>query len=247
LTPDWLHHFSDRLAAAQSTRHGGVSEAPFASFNLGLHTPDRPEHVAENRQRFCESLGFDAAQLAGGFQTHGDAVRAVEAPGQQDGFDALVTNRRGVLLSVTVADCVPILLYDPVRGAIGAAHAGWKGTVASIAAKTLRTMQQHYGTQPRDCWAYIGTCIAKADFEVDADVADHFAAPYKHWDATRNKYFVDLKQANADSLLALGVPAAQLAISPHSTVTDVGMFFSHRAERGQTGRMLAVIGMRENV
>lgn len=243
MKPDWSIPFPDGLVAAQSTRHGGVSEAPFASLNLGLHTPDRPEHVAENRRLFCESLGFDAAQLAGGFQTHGDAVRIVEAPGQHDGYDALVTNRRGILLSVTVADCVPILVYDPVRGAIGAAHAGWKGTVAGIAAKTLRTMQQQYGTLPQDCWVYIGTCIAQADFEVDADVADHFAAPYKHWDADRNKYFVDLKQANAAPLLTMGVPAAQLSVSPYSTAADVGTFFSHRAERGQTGRMLAVIGL----
>lgn len=245
MTPDWLSHFADAVVVAQSTRQGGVSPAPFVSLNLGLNTDDAPDNVFENRRRFCHQLGFDANQLAHGFQVHGDAVRIVETPGVCDGYDALVTNRKGVYLAVTVADCVPVLIYDPVRETVGAAHAGWKGTVAAVAAQTLRTLQIQYGTQPQDCWAYIGTCIAQADFEVDADVADHFAPAYKYWNADRAKYHIDLKKANADQLLNLGLPPAQLSISPYSTVRDVGTFFSHRAERGQTGRMLAVIGMRE--
>jgi hypothetical protein len=156
----------------------------------------------------------------------------------------MVTDEKNLLLAVTIADCTPVLLYDPVVGVLGAAHAGWRGTVAEIAAKTVLSMQRIYGSQPSNCWAYIGTCIDTDDFEVDADVADHFGSTHKHWRAERKKYLVDLKKANRDQLLNLGVPPEQLEVSPYSTVSNNKRYFSHRAERGLTGRMLAVIGQK---
>jgi polyphenol oxidase len=155
--PAWAGSFADRLIAAQSTRLGGVSQAPFATLNLGLHTADDPG-----------DLGCSAAQLAGAHQVHGDQVLLVNNPGQWAGYDAFVTHKKGVVLTVTVADCVPILIFDPVRDVVGAAHAGWRGTVAGIAEKTLRKMSEAFGTQAEDCWAWIGTCIGPLDFAVDA-------------------------------------------------------------------------------
>lgn len=242
--PAWQAAFSDYLLVAESTRHGGCSSPPFYSLNLGLHTDDRRADVAENRRRFCADLGVQMEQLAGGFQVHGDRCLRVKKPGQWEGYDAFITNKSGIVLSITIADCTPVLLYDPIQKAVGAAHAGWRGTVQKIAAQTLRSMRDAYGTQAADCWAYIGTCIGAADFAVDADVADHFAADYKRWDDQQEKFFVDLKRANEHQLLELGVPAAQIECSPYSTVTHNQDYFSHRAEKGQTGRMLAVIGLR---
>jgi YfiH family protein len=243
--PIWASYFSQQLIIAQSTRLGGFSKPPYASLNLGLHTPDNEKNVLENRQRFCTDLGVDALDLAGGFQVHGNEVLRVNEPGQREGYDAFITNEAGVILSVTIADCCPILLYDPVRQAVGAAHAGWKGTIGQIAARTLEAMCDAYGTLPADCWAYLGTCIGADDFEVDADVADYFEDTYKRWKPSTKKYHLDLKAASRDQLQKLGVPLSQLECSAYSTVTHNDRYFSHRAEKGKTGRMLAVIGMRK--
>lgn len=243
-SPAWLSRFQDRLVVAESTRHGGCSPAPYTSLNLGWYTDDPPIHVKENRHLFCADLGFDPDQLAGGFQVHGDRCLRVKKPGQWEGYDAFITNKTGIFLSVTIADCTPVLLYDPVQKAVGAAHAGWRGTVQQIAAKTIRAMRDAFGSRPTDCWAYIGTCIGPADFAVDADVADHFDPSFKVWEEAKGKFFVDLKQANQSQLLELGLPATQIECSPYSTVTHNQDYFSHRAEKGQTGRMLAVIGLR---
>ncbi|MEL6655165.1 MAG: peptidoglycan editing factor PgeF [Bacteroidota bacterium] len=242
--PSWAQQFSSYLTVAESTRLGGVGQTPYESLNLGLFTKDKDEVVAQNRKLFCNALGWDAEHLSGGHQVHGDQVLRVHRPGQWEGYDAFITNRANVLLSVTIADCTPVLIFDPVQRAIGAAHAGWRGTVAGIAGKLLRHMRDAYSTQAVDCWAFVGTCIGRDDFEVDEDVATHFKEEFKHWDEERGKYLVDLKAANTTALRRMGVPADQIEVSDYSTVQHNDRYFSHRAEKGKTGRMLAVIGLR---
>lgn len=241
--PSWAAFFP-ALTVAESTRLGGVSLPPFASLNLGLFTDDNAAHVKQNRERFCRDLGWSVDRMAGSFQVHGDQVLRVNTPGQWEGYDAMVTNRPGILLSVTIADCTPILIYDPTTQAIGAAHAGWRGTANQIATKTMLLMRDAYGSRPQDCWVYVGTCIGENDFEVDADVADHFSDEYKQWNPQRGKFLVDLKKANGDQFLRLGVAPNQMEVSPFSTVANTDRYFSHRAERGLTGRMIAVIGIK---
>jgi len=233
-----------RLAAAESTRKGGVSKPPYDSLNLGIHTADRPGAIAENRRRFFAACGFSPDQTAGSHQRHGSEILLVEQPGYVEGYDALISNQPGILLTVTIADCTPILLFDPVTEAFAAIHAGWKGTAAGIAGKTLKALEKHFATKPSDCLAYIGTCIDHCDFEVDADVADHFTISHKKWEAGKNKFFVDLKAANKDELQRAGIPDQNIQVSPHSTYTRHQDYFSHRFEKGTTGRMLAAIGLR---
>ena len=237
--------FSGRkeVNAGQSTRHGGVSTRPYASLNLGLYTDDGEERVLENRKRFFQSLGFSEAQTTGGFQVHGDQVLMAEQPGQVRGYDAFISNKKGLLLTVTIADCVPVLLFDPATQSIAAVHAGWKGTAAGIVSRTIEKMQNIFGTNPADCLAYIGTCIEECSFEVDQDVAQHFDMAFKRWDEERQKYYIDLKATNKSLLLKAGLPENQIEISPYCTVVHNQHFFSHRAEKGLTGRMLAAIGM----
>ncbi|WP_020538303.1 peptidoglycan editing factor PgeF [Lewinella cohaerens] len=241
--PSWASSFP-KLTIAESTRLGGVSLPPFSSLNLGLFTDDKTAFVKQNRERFCRELNWDTSRLAGSFQVHSDQVLRVNTPGEWEGYDALVTNRPDILLSITIADCTPVLIYDPISQSVGAAHAGWKGTAGQIAAKTMMLMRDAYGTRPENCWVYIGTCIAERDFEVDADVADHFSEEDKRWHPQRKKFLVDLKKANRDQFLHLGVAPSQIELSPFSTVEDNDRYFSHRAERGSTGRMLAVIGLK---
>lgn len=232
------------LAAAESTRHGGVSPAPYASLNLGKNTDDDPANVAENRRRFCAALGFSPAQMAWSKQIHSDQIRVVSEPGGAEGYDALVTNRPGILLAVSVADCTPILIFDVKNKAVAAIHAGWPGTAARLVEKTLRRMSVEFGTKGTDCYAWVGTCIDECSFEVGEEVAVQFDAAFKRFEAGRGKFMVDLKKANAAQLLAFGVPENQIETSPWSTVLNNEDYFSHRKEKGKTGRMLAAIGLR---
>lgn len=231
-----------QLAAAESTRHGGVSGPPYNSLNLGKSTDDAPDNVARNRQLFCNALGFQPDQMAWSKQTHSDQVRIVTTPGGAEGYDALVTDRAGILLCVSVADCTPILVFDSKTGAMAAIHAGWRGTAAGIVGKTLLRMAAEYGTRGTDCYAYTGTCIGEADFETGEEVARQFQEQFCRFDPARQKYFIDLKRANEAQLLAFGIPAGQMERSPYCTVRHNSDYFSHRAEKGTTGRMLAVIG-----
>jgi YfiH family protein len=232
------------LVAGESTRHGGVSKAPFASLNLGINTNDDSKNVVENRRIFFEKLDISEARFASSYQVHGDKIQVVTEGGRAEGYDALITNQPNVFVGVTVADCTPILIYDSRNQAVGAVHAGWRGTVAQIVFKTLQTMQLAYGTEPADCYAYVGTCIDECSFEVGEEVAEQFDDEFKRFDSTLGKYLIDLKRANAAQLSAFGIPDSQIEISPYSTITHNEDYFSYRLEKGQTGRMLAVIGVR---
>lgn len=234
-----------QLIAAESTRHGGVSPAPYASLNLGKSTDDDPANVAENRRRFGAALGFRPAQLAWSKQVHGAEIRAATGPGGSAGFDAFITRTPGVILAVSVADCAPVLVFDPRTGAVAAIHAGWRGAAAGIVGKTLAAMAERFGTRGADCLAYVGTCIDECSFEVGPEVAEAFAEPFKRFDAGRGKFFVDLKKVCASQLSAFGLPPGHIEVSPFSTVLHPADYFSHRRENGVTGRMLAVIGIRD--
>lgn len=241
ITPTIFKQFPN-LQAAQSTRHGGVSPAPYDSLNLGKSTDDDPANVTENRRRFCGALGFEPAQTAWSKQVHGTETLRVVQPGGAEGYDALVTQTPGVLLCVSIADCTPILVYDAKNAALAAIHAGWKGTVGNIVFKTLTIMMEQFGTRGADCFAFIGACIDECSFEVGDEVAEQFENPFKRYDPSRSKFFVDLKKANAQQCLDFGVPETQIEISPYSTVLHHEHFFSHRKDKGVTGRGLAAIG-----
>ena len=231
------------LIAAESKRHGGVSPPPYASLNLGLNTDDNDEHVTENRRRFLAALNIHSEQLATSHQVHGKAVLLARQPGHHEGYDALISDQKGIFITVGTADCTPILVYDPVREAVAAIHAGWRGTAQQVAREALLTMQAAFGTQPADCHAYIGTCIDQDNYEVDGNVARHFDDEHKREDKERGKWFVSLKKANKAQLIEMGVPDGQIEVSPYSTFSNNNDYFSHRKENGTTGRMLAVIGL----
>lgn len=242
-TPGIFSQFPD-LIAAESTRHGGVSEGPYASLNLGGSTQDKPENVTENIKRFFNVLKVPLESVAKSHQVHGEAILNVTEPGRFEMFDALITNKPDIQLAVTVADCTPILIFDPVSKAVAAIHAGWRGTVQFIVQKTVFAMQKEFGTIPEHCYAYVGTCIDECSFEVGEEVAEHFDSSYKRADAVSGKYFVDLKLANRDQLINAGLKIEHIEVSPYSTVLNNSDYFSYRHENGITGRMLATIGMR---
>lgn len=231
------------LVAAQSTRVGGISEDPYQSLNLGSHTSDEPERLIKNKELFCSQLGFNLSQYAKSRQVHGDAVLEVLEAGSYEGYDALVTRQRRILLTVSTADCVPMLVYDPVKEVIAAVHAGWKGTLLNIAGKTIRKMEENYGCRAEDMQVYIGACIDRCHFEVGPEVWQQFEAPYIKLKEDSEKGYIDLKQVNFDLLTRMGVKPQGIEVSPHCTFDREDLFYSHRRDRGITGRMWSVIGL----
>ncbi|MCX6295223.1 MAG: polyphenol oxidase family protein [Bacteroidetes bacterium] len=149
-----------------------------------------------------------------------------------------------MFLAVSVADCTPILIHDTKNNAVAAIHAGWKGTVGKIVLNTLQLMGEQYGTEGKYCKAFIGACISYENFEVGDEVATYFELSQKRFDKQKQKWFVDLKKANMKQLLDFGVMEKNIEISDFCTVKNNNTFFSHRKEKGVTGRMMAVIGMK---
>jgi YfiH family protein len=166
---------------------------------------------------------------------HGSEIWTTSEAGYQTGFDAVLTSEQGIFAGVGIADCCPILLADPIRETAAAIHAGWKGTVAQIVRKTATAMIEA-GSNPADILAYIGPCISLEIFEVGDEVAEQF----EHKEKRGDRWHVDLKATNAAQLRDVGIN--QIEISAYCTVANNDVFFSHRSEKGITGRMLAVIG-----
>ncbi len=241
--PVSFQQFSD-IVIGQSTRLGGIP-SKYGDFNLGESVGDSLDIVTQNREIFCRSLGFEIQDLAKSKQVHGSEVIIVENGGQYNGYDALITNKKGILLAVTVADCAPILLWDSKNEVIAAIHAGWKGTCEKIVTKTLQLMMNTFGTDASYVFAYIGTCISKNKYEVDYDVARHFKEKYRPMNTETGKYHLDIKLHNYDQLIALGVPLSQIEVSNYCTLDNKDKFYSHRGDKGKSGRMLAAIGMKK--
>ena len=209
------------------------------------------ENVEENLRRLGKAIGFDPEKLVMTLQVHSDIVRVV-TDADCAGFchrdypkcDALVTNTPGVTLLVFTADCTPVLLWDPVTGAVGAAHAGWRGTAAGIAGKTVRTMAEAFGCDPGNIRAAIGPNIGPCCFATDADVPQAMSEAYGDgvWTMIRtvgDKYYVNLKEINARSLKDAGV--THIEISPSCTACEHQRFWSHRVTRGKRGSQGAII------
>lgn len=239
-----------------TTRLGGVSAGILASMNIGTHRGDAPENVVENFRILGQAVGFSPEQLVLTKQTHTDKVFAVGAAEKGAGLftpelpecDGLITCEPGVGLVVFTADCTPILLHDPVTGAVGAVHAGWRGTAAAIGPKAVEAMTTRYGCRPENICAAIGPNIAKCCFETDGDVPEAMLQRYGS-DAEefirrqKDKYYVDLKEINALGLRQAGVES--ICISESCTACHPELFWSHRKVGKNRGSQGAVILCKE--
>lgn len=237
-----------RVIHGVTTRHGGVSPAPFASLNLSAHVGDEPERVNENLNRLHRALGLERSATVDASQAQADQVAIVTAQDRGTrikGVDGLITNRRGVNLMLRFADCVPILLYDPAHHAIGIAHAGWRGTVNKVLTNTVNAMSEAFQTGARDLVACIGPSIGPCCYEIGADVQARVEQAYPDSYALllrRNgSTHLDLWQANASQLHALGVE--QIDVAEVCTSDHTQDFFSWRRENANTGRFAALISL----
>jgi hypothetical protein len=245
-TFDRLSGFGN-LAHAISTRHGGVSPAPFQTLNLSRTVGDDVKNVACNIERLHAALGLDVWAMVTASQAQAERVAIVRRDHRGSRIvdvDALLTDEPGIPLMLRYADCVPILLFDPVHQAIGVVHAGWRGTVAHIGSKAARSMFDEYCTQPRDLIACIGPSIGPCCYVVQQDVADQVTASFAEpddlliqRDATT---YLDLWRANERQLRDLGVD--QVEVAELCTADHTSDFYSARAG-GKTGRFGAIIAL----
>jgi YfiH family protein len=242
------------LRHAFSTRRGGASAGEYSTLNLGLQVGDDRDCVIENRRRFCRALGTDLDSLVAARQEHTDNVAVVTAAERGCGAgdeataipstDALITAEPGVVLSIYTADCVPVLLLDPRRRAFGLVHAGWRGTVAGIILKTLARMTAVFGTEPGDCLAGIGPSIGPCCYLVDEPVIRPLRERFSDWaelvrPAGPGQWRLDLWEANRRQLTAAGLLPVNVTVGGLCTACRTDLFFSHRAEKGRTGRQAA--------
>ena len=234
------------------TRLGGVSKGCYASLNLSRSTGDTAEAVQANRNRMNDVFNLKYEDTLTSWLVHGNAVRVVDwADRSQNDVhaDAMVTNTPGLALTLRFADCVPVLFHDPVKKAIGIAHAGWRGYVVKVMAETVQAMQQAYGSRPQDIVACVGPSIGPSAFEVGEDVAEQIqsavhAPIIQRQDANGQplaKPKVDLWRAAHAQLHEAGLDPNHIEIAALCTASNTHEWFSHRAEQGRTGRFGAMV------
>ena len=238
-----------------TTRLGGVSTGHLSSLNIGLHRGDEPENVAKNHEILANALGYDVQKSVLSHQVHGDVVRTVTEKDclgldhhLQPECDGIITNTAGLALVVFTADCTPILLHDPVTGAVGAVHAGWRGTAMDIAGKAVKAMESAFGCDPKNIRAAIGPNIGFCCFETNAEVPTAMVEAFgpaveKYIRPVGDKYYVNLKEINRHALYRAGVHHVDM--STDCTACQSDRFWSHRVTRGLRGSQGAIIVCKE--
>ncbi|MGO4530965.1 peptidoglycan editing factor PgeF [Paenibacillus sp. 2TAF8] len=266
----WKHSF-ERLTVGFTTRHGGAGQEPYATLNCAYHVGDEAEAVLGNRRLVTEKLAFSLDAWTCGEQVHGKEVAVITAKDRGRGLldrqsalqntDGLVTNIPGILLTSFYADCVPLYFYDPVKQAVGLAHAGWKGTVAGIAVSMVETMEREYGSRREDIRAAIGPSIGDCCYEVDEAVMKHVrvwldepqgndeyndsASKRIYTPAANGKTMLNLKECNRHIMMKAGILPDHIECTTWCTSCHPELFFSYRKENGVTGRMASWIGLEE--
>ncbi|MFP3853021.1 MAG: peptidoglycan editing factor PgeF [Anaerolineales bacterium] len=240
---DWFDH-------GIFTRRGGVSEEHFASLNVGATVGDDPDKVIENRRRVFDTFGRHTDSAFDIWQVHSAEILVATEPRQGEPYprvDGVVTNRPGVTLSMRFADCVPIMLMDPVHRSLALIHAGWQGTVRGAASAGVQKMVEAFGTRPKDLVAGIGPSIRQHHYPVGLEVIQafrqsvgHRAEPYVS--EIDGQFYLDLAGANADALDRLGVQ--NIEDPGLCTACDLEDWYSHRGQGGKAGRFAAIMGIR---
>lgn len=225
-----------------STKEGGVSPHPYC-LNLGLNTNDERSNVIENRKIFFHAIGIDDKSVSYQVQVHSTEVRYSPSPQNLGECDALYTNAKENFLAVSVADCVPVFLYEPDRKIIAGVHAGWKGSAGKILTRTIDKLVDDFEIMPSDLVAYIGPCISAKNYEVGREVAELFDNEFIISDG--ETFYLDLKKQNHSQLLNCGLHSNNIEVSDHCTYDESDLLHSYRRDRENSGRMFGVIGIKK--
>lgn len=245
-----LYNLGDKVTAFSTTRHGGCSTGNYAAFNINRFCGDNKEAIQKNREALCQTLGITDDHLIMPHQVHltkvakiDEALLSLSEKQRQetlDGYDALMTNLKGVCIGVSTADCIPILLYDKEEHAVCAIHAGWRGTVKRIVEKAVEAMTEAYGTQPQQLVAQIGPGIHLDSFEVGDEVYEAFQKEgfeMEHISIKKEKWHIDLPECNRLQLIASGLLPQNIKVSPVCTYQQAEDYFSARRLGINSGRI----------
>lgn len=225
-----------------STRNGGVSPGKFG-LNMSFRVGDVSENVCTNRKLFFDALGVDIKNIAFPYQEHTNIVQVVDSVSEFERCDALVTSKQNIFLAISVADCAPIILFDPISKVIVGIHAGWKGTVQRITEKAVKLLQNQFGVQPKNIIAFIGPSAGVCCYEVEEEVASQF--PKECVNRKNNqKFLLDVKRTNMIQLLENGLLKEHIEIHEDCTISKSDLYHSYRQDGIESGRMLAVIGIK---
>ncbi|MCL2573625.1 MAG: peptidoglycan editing factor PgeF [Defluviitaleaceae bacterium] len=232
-----------------SSRIGGVSQGYFASMNLGKNRGDSTDNVEKNYQLFCDAIGCDVDSIVRLNQQHSTIIMKIDESPPIDAFgDGLVTNTLGQTLMTYYADCVSLLLCDPVKRVIANCHAGWRGTAYNMAGEAIKKMTEEYGCNPYDILVGIGPSISCKNFEVGAEVVQEFkeSLPFSadfvyNSEINKNKYHIDLWGINRQSFIMAGLQEENIEIAGMCTFDDETHFYSHRRDGSNRGSLAAVI------
>ena len=250
----YFNHFSreESLIHAVSQKERGEAY----SFSLALHTGEETGEIVANRRNLARQLSVDKTSVfVAANQIHSNHVCIIDKKEMQgwermedavEDCDALVTDRENVIVTILTADCVPILLYDPVKRVVAAVHAGWKGTEGEIVVKTIDAMKRRFGSNPSDMLAGVAPAIGKCCYEVGEDVVSHFSAYSDAIDRHGKKYMLDLPMINKTQMIAAGILEEHIEMSGICTACEVETFFSYRKEQGCSGRFMSMIGLRSS-
>jgi YfiH family protein len=243
--------FKDHPKCVHVVTTKSISEP--CGLSLALHTGEVEAKIIDNRKKVSSLLSLeDDLHFIVANQTHSDHIKIIVEKetkgwkGLEDAVadcDALITNQKGVMLTILTADCVPVLLYDKEKEVIAAIHAGWKGTEARIVTKTVQKMIKVYDSDPKDIIAGVAPAIGRCCYEVGKDVAKHFFNEPRSFDLLGEKYMLDLPFINKKQLLDSGVLEEHIEMSGVCTACEVERFFSYRKEQGCSGRFMSMIGL----
>lgn len=249
------------LAAGFTTKHGGVSKGPFHSMNPAFHVHDLADDVVRNRKIVANSIHMPAERWAGAEQTHETNIAKITAEEAGLGAldydtalkrtDGMYTSESGILLTLLFADCVPVFFFAPKHHLVGAAHAGWKGTVGGISAAMVEKWTKVEGVPVEDIFVAIGPSICPKCYMVDKKIIDLLELILEeetktaYNQITDTQFALDLKKANALILRKSGILKENIITTRFCTSCDEQLFFSHRRDKGKTGRMMGFIGFKE--
>lgn len=246
----------DSIAHAFLTRIGGVSSGPFASLNFNNSKEDIYSNIDRNRVIVGKFLGFNPNMLITTNQVHRDNILIIDSPSEvfQDQIkdaknvsaDAILTNQKGIAIGVLTADCLPIILFDPVKRVAGIAHAGWRGTAEGICKSIIKSLSNHFESKPENILAALGPSIGPCCYEVGVDVVNHFTSMTSSTneiliEVGGGRWKLDLKNANANQLVECEVMRKNISISNLCTSCNTNLFFSYRKEGNPTGRQLNLV------
>ncbi|MEX0749049.1 MAG: peptidoglycan editing factor PgeF [Candidatus Saccharimonadales bacterium] len=234
LAPTIFDPFPEVVAAMSMRDTAGANQ-------LNMSRQQESKIARTNRQQFAAEIGFDLEQLAAPEQNHTDIVHVVQGEYHPHPGDGVITSEPGWLLGITVADCVPLLLFDPLSGSYGAIHSGWRGSAQNIAGITVQKMMREFSLRPENLYAWIGPSADKATYEVGYDVVSQFNPKYSTpLDADR--WLFDNKRVVHDQLLDNGLRLERIEISSLDTISNPELH-SERRDEETSGRMLAAIGI----